>query len=129
MAGMKAYASPEEWFADAEDWQKPLIDKFRAAILDAAPFEMAIRHGNLFFLHNGQCILIRHDPECVILGFFRGKRLRDLEPRLKASGKYELANIVFREGSQDLPERLGELARKAADLNAQLGDPRDLSNY
>lgn len=120
---MKAYASPEDWLADAEPWQVPLIEAMRRAILAAADFEQTIKWGNLFFLHRGPCILIRHEPERVLLGFMRGKRLVAREPRLKPGGRYELANLVLRPGSVEPPATLGELAAEAAALNDRLGDP------
>jgi hypothetical protein len=63
----------------------------------------------------------------VVFGFFRGKRLTGLEPRIKPSGKYELGNIVFFEGDDIEPEQVGRLAKEAARLNGQLGDPTALS--
>lgn len=123
MAGMKAYASPDDWLADAGGWQRPLIEGLRAAILGAAAFEQAIKWGNLLFFHNGQCVLIRHEPGRVILGFFRGKRLTAIEPRIKPSGKYELGNIVLREGEAIAAGKVAELAREAARLNDEAGDP------
>jgi hypothetical protein len=120
---MKAYASPDEWFADAGDWQQALIEQLRAAILAGAAFEQGVKWGNLFFSHNGLCILIRHEESRVLLGFMRGKRLTGIEPRIKPSGKYELGNIVLREGDGIDSERVTELACEAARLNDELGDP------
>ena len=129
MPRIKAYASPDDWLEDAGIWQRQVIDKLIAAITQAEDFELAIRYGNLFFFHHGQCIVIRHEEERVILGFFRGKRLLATQPRLKPGGKYELANIVLTQQSCDVPENLTELALQAARLNEQLGDPHNRSNY
>lgn len=126
---MKAYGSPQDWHDDALDWQRPVITEIREQVNGAALFEEAVKYGNLFLNHEGQAILIRHDDCRIVLGFFRGKRLVGIEPRLKTSGKYELANLVLREGDAELPARLGELAAEAARLNRELGDPRDMSNY
>jgi hypothetical protein len=123
MAGMKAYASPDEWLADAGEWQKPLIEQLRAAVLAGAVFEQGIKWGNLFFRHNGPCLLIRHEESRVLLGLMRGKRLTAIERRIKPSGKYELGNIVLREGDAIDSAKVTELAREAARLNDQLGDP------
>jgi len=124
---MKAYADPEAWFADAADWQKPVISAWRAAIVSASDFERTIKYGNLFFLHRGPAVLIRHEPERLLLGFFRGKRLLDMEPRLKPGGKYELANLVLREGDVIEAATVAGLAGKAARLNEELGDPTSRS--
>src|SRR3546814_4260663 len=74
-------------------------------------------------LANGPCILIRAEEHRVLLGFWRGKRLRALEPRIKASGKYELGNLVMTEATQVTPETVAKLAAEAFRLNAQLGNP------
>lgn len=120
---MRTYASVEEWLADAGSWQRPLIDQLRAAILAAGDFEQLIKWGNLFFRHHGLCILIRNEPERVLLGFMRGRRLTGIDPAIKPSGKYELGNIVLREGENIDSSRVTELAREAARMNRELGDP------
>lgn len=120
---MKAYASPQEWFEDAGGWQRALIAELRDAILGGGEFEQLVKWGNLFFRHQGLCILIRHEEARVLLGFMRGKRLTGIEPRIKPSGKYELGNIVLREDDAIAGERVTELAREAARLNRELGDP------
>ena len=68
--------------------------------------------------------MIRAEEERVLLGFWRGQRLRDLEPRLKPGGKYEMATLELREGmSVDAP-RVRKLTKAAVKLNAELGDPQ-----
>lgn len=59
----------------------------------------------------------------MLLGFWRGKRLTGLEPRIKPSGKYELGNIVFGQANAIDRERVEQLARAASQLNRELGDP------
>lgn len=120
---MKAYASPDDWFADAGAWQRALIETLQAAILAGGEFEPAIKWGNLVYLHNGPCLLIRHEESRVLLGLWRGKRLVSLDARIKPSGKYELGNIVLRKGDAIEPAKVTELARAAARLNDELGDP------
>ena len=60
------------------------------------------------------CVLIHVEDERIVLGFWRGKRLTALEPRIKPSGKYELGNIVFFAGDTIEPERVEQLAGEAA---------------
>ena len=38
------------------------------------------------------------EDERVLFGFWRGQRLREIEPRLKPGGKYEMATFEIREG-------------------------------
>ncbi len=96
---MKAYADIAAWREDAASWQGDLIDTLKSAIRSTGRFEETIKWGNAVFLRDGPVILLRHETERVILGFFRGKRLVKLEPRLKPSGKYELANMEWHEGA------------------------------
>ena len=120
---MKAFASPDAFMADLSGWQSELVTMLRDALNAGAEFDEIIKWGNLVFAHNGLCILIRAEEHRVILGFWRGKRLTGIEPRIKPSGKYELGNIVFREGDAIESEQLERLAQEAARLNDELGDP------
>ena len=115
--------SPDAYIAALSGWQRERCEMMRAAILRAAPFEETIKWANLVFMANGPCILIRAEAHRVLLGFWRGKRLRDLEPRIKASGKYELGNLVMVEATELLPETIEMLASEAFRLNAELGNP------
>jgi hypothetical protein len=68
-------------------------------------------------------LLIRAEEERVLLGFWRGQRLRTLEPRLRPGGKYEMATLDLRDGSSIEQATVRDLVSKAVKLNAQLGDP------
>ena len=114
--------SPDAYLSALSGWQLERCTMLRAAIMAAAPFEETIKWTNLVFLANGPCMLIRAEEHRVLLGFWRGKRLRELEPRIKASGKYELGNLVMTETTDVMPETVGKLAAEAF-LNAELGDP------
>jgi hypothetical protein len=124
---MKAAASPDAFVEDLDGWRRELVGVVRAAVNGAAEFDEMIKWGNLVFAHKGLCILIRAEEHRVLLGFWRGKRLTGIEPRIKPSGKYELGNIVLREDEGIDPAKVAELAREAARLNDQLGDPTVLS--
>ena len=120
---MKAAASPDAFVEELSGWKRELVEELRAAVNAGAAFDEVIKWGNLVFTHNGLCILIHVEDHRVVFGFFRGKRLTALEPRIKPSGKYELGNIVFFEGDGIETERVELLAREAAQLNDDLGDP------
>ena len=115
--------SPDAYIAALSGWQRERCAMMRAAIMGAAPFEETIKWTNLVFMANGPCILIRAEEHRVLLGFWRGKRLRELDPRIKASGKYELGNLVMVEATELLPETIEMLASEAFRLNAELGNP------
>jgi hypothetical protein len=74
-------------------------------------------------LHNGPVLLIRAEPSRVLFGFWRGKNLRHIEPRLKLGGKYEMATLELKEGTPLLRETVSRLAVEAAELNRLAGDP------
>jgi hypothetical protein len=86
-------------------------------------FEEQIKWGHLVYLANGPVMLIRAEEERVLLGFWRGQRLRELEPRLRPGGKYEMASVELREGDVIASASVKKLACEAARLNERLGDP------
>ena len=120
---MKAAASPDAFVEELSGWRRELVELLRAAVNAGAPFDEIIKWGNLVFAHGGLAVLIHVEDHRVVFGFFRGKRLTGIEPRIKPSGKYELGNIVFFEGDAIEPEQVSALAGEAARLNDQLGDP------
>jgi hypothetical protein len=124
---MTAAASPDAFVDELSGWRRALVQMLRSAVNAGAGFDELIKWGNLVFAHNGLSILIHVEDHRVVLGFFRGKRLTALEPRIRPSGKYELGNIVFFEGDAIDPGQAERLAREAARLNDELGDPTAMS--
>lgn len=120
---MQAFADPDALMAALDGWRLELVTMLRAAVDAGDAFDQQIKWGNLVFASNGLAILIRAEEHRVLLGFWRGKRLTDIEPRIKPSGKYELGNIVFFEGDTIDAAQVTRLAAAAADLNRTLGDP------
>ncbi|MDR7059617.1 MULTISPECIES: DUF1801 domain-containing protein [unclassified Sphingopyxis] len=118
-----AAENPDAYIAALSGWQRERCEMMRAAIRRAAPFEETIKWTNLVFMANGPCILIRAEEHRVLLGFWRGKRLRDLDPRIKASGKYELGNLVMTEATEVTADAVSRLAADAFRLNTELGNP------
>ncbi|MCW5647385.1 MAG: DUF1801 domain-containing protein [Sphingopyxis sp.] len=115
--------TPDAYIAALSGWQLGRCRRMRTAILSAAPFEETIKWTNLVFMANGPCILIRAEEHRVLLGFWRGKRLRDIEPRIKASGKYELGNLVLTKATEVTADQVATLAAEAHRLNIELGNP------
>ncbi|MBW8296830.1 MAG: DUF1801 domain-containing protein [Sphingopyxis sp.] len=115
--------TPNAYVAALSGWQLDRCRMMRAAIMAAAPFDETIKWTNLVFMANGPCSLIRAEEQRVLLGFWRGKRLRDLEPRIKVSGKYELGNLVSTEATEVTAEQVARLAAKTHRLNVELGNP------
>ena len=124
---MKAAAIPDAFVEELSGWWRGLVEMLRAAVTAGAAFDEIIKWGNLVFVHQGLAVLIHVEDHRVVFGFFRGRRLVALEPRIKPSGKYELGNIVFFEGDAIDPAQVSALASAAARLNDELGDPTILT--
>ena len=116
-------ASPDAYVAALDGWRRDLVERLRAAVCSVDGLSEVIKWGHLVYLTDGPALLIRAEDERVLFGFWRGQRLRGIEPRLKPGGKYEMATIDLREGDDLAPEIAVDLVRAAARLNAELGHP------
>ena len=116
-------ASPDAYVAALTGWRRARVEELRAAVRGAARLDEVIKWGHLVYLANGPVLLIRAEEERVLLGFWRGQRLRAVEPRLKPGGKYEMATVELREGDTVTPATVQRLAADAVALNETLGDP------
>jgi hypothetical protein len=117
-------SDPDTYVASLEGWQRTCVEGLRTAVRDRFTLEEAVKWGHLVFSSNGPVLLIRAEQERVLFGFWRGQRLCEIEPRLKCSGRYEMATIELRRGETVTPAVARRLARQAVALNKQLGDPR-----
>lgn len=122
--GAPVAADPDAYVRALRGWRKDVVVALREAVTGAADFEEVIKWGHIVCISNGPVVLIRAEDERVLFGFWRGKRLRDIEPKLKASGKYELANQVFVKGDEVDSAVAARLAKAAAALNKKLGNPQ-----
>lgn len=120
-------ASPDAYVAALTGWRRERVEELRTAVRDAAPLEEVIKWGHLVYLSQGPVLLIRAEDERVLLGFWRGKQLREIEPRLRPGGKYEMATLELRAGDTIDPATVRRLAAEAAALNSRLGDPTRLA--
>jgi hypothetical protein len=116
-------ASPDAYVAALRGWHRNTVAELRAAIRAAARLDEVIKWGNLVYLGEGPVLMIRAEGERVLLGFWRGQRLREIEPRLRPGGKYEMATLKLRSGDRIAPATVKRLTRAAAELDARLGDP------
>lgn len=115
--------NPEDYIAQLDGWRLKAVEALRAAVKAAAPLDERIKWTHLVYFSNGPVLLIRAEAERVLFGFWRGKRLRHIEPRLKPGGKFELATMVLRAGDAVDTKIATELVRAAAALNHEFGDP------
>ena len=111
------------YVASLRGWQAAIVRRLRRAVRASAALEETIKWGNLVYFSNGPVIVIRAEARRVLFGFWRGQRLRKIEPRLKPGGKYEMATIELVEGSTLGPTTVRRLTRAAVALNRTLGNP------
>ena len=109
--------TPDEYIACLGGWQRSYAEALRAAVLASAPqLEERLKWGHLVYFINGPVLLIRAEPHRVLFGFWRGQRLRHIEPRLKPGGKYEMATLELRQGTSLERSIVVQLVRGAAGL-------------
>ena len=116
-------ANPDAYVAHLDGWRRECVEGIRAAVRTTPGLEEVIKWGHLVYLSNGPALLIRAEAERVLFGFWRGQRLRAIEPRLKPGGKYEMATVELREGMSIDPAAVRHLVREAVALNKILGNP------
>ena len=116
-------ANPDAYVAALGGWQRDLVEALRKTVRSAAALDEAVKWGHLVYLSEGPVLLIRAEAQRVLFGFWRGQRLRTLEPRLKPGGKYEMATLELREDTPLERATVVTLAQEAARLNRSAGDP------
>ena len=122
-AGSAAPADGAAYVAALQGWQRRQVEALRTAVLEAAPLQEVIKWGHLVYLSSGPALLLRAEPQRVLLGLWRGQRLRDIEPRLRPGGQYEMATLALVETTPLERSTVLALVRQAVALNAALGDP------
>jgi hypothetical protein len=117
--------NPDEYIACLDGWQRAYADALRRAVRGAVPaLEERLKWGHIVCFLNGPVLLIRAEPARVLFGFWRGQRLRHIEPRLKPGGKYEMGTLELKRDTPLLQATVAVLAVEAARLNRVEGDPR-----
>ena len=119
-------ANPDAYVAGLHSWQRECVESLRTAVRSAATLEEAVKWGHLVYLSDGPVLLIRTEEQRVLFGFWRGQRLRAIEPGLKPGGKYEMATLELREGMTIGMTNVRRLTKEAVKLNKTLGDPTRL---
>lgn len=120
-------SDPDTYVAALDGWRRELVIQLRRAVLASANLDEVIRWGHLVYFSNGPVLLIRAEDNRVLFGFWRGKRLREIELGLKPGGKYEMATREMKEGDSIDREVVTRLVIAAVELNAELGDPTKLT--
>ena len=122
-ASMKNAESPDAYIAGLTGWQRERAALLRQAVKSAAELDERVKWGHLVYRAGGPVCLIRVESHRVLFGFWRGKRLRHIEPRLKPGGKYEMATLELNETAPVDPRTVTALVTEAVALDTALGDP------
>lgn len=115
--------NPDAYIASLSGWQQRYTQALRAAVTSTARLQEVVKWGHLVYFSNGPAFLIRAEEQRVLFGFWRGQRLRDIEPRLKPGGKYEMATLELVENTPLEYATVVALVQKAVELNISLGNP------
>jgi uncharacterized protein YdhG (YjbR/CyaY superfamily) len=116
--------TPDAYLASLRGWPHACVSALRAAVHRAEPaLQEQLKRGHLVYTLNGPALLLRAEPTRVLFGFWRGQRLRAIEPRLVADGKYEMATLELRTDTPLRRATVAALVKEAARLNRELGDP------
>ncbi len=118
--------SPDAYVEALAGWRRALVETLREATLAAGKLEERIKWGHLVYISNGPVLLIRAEEKRVLFGFWRGKRLQNIDDRLKPGGKYEMATISLVQGDSMSAAQAKRLVKAAIGLNRKLGDPTDI---
>lgn len=117
-------ADPDGYVAALDGWRQAGVAALRGVVREAAPrLEERLKWGHLVYFGGGPVLLIRAEENRLLFGFWRGKRLLHLEPRMTGGGKYELRTLELRENTALDRSTALALVAAAVRLNTELGDP------
>ena len=116
-------ASPDEYVQSIDGWRRERVDLLRDIANRVGDSEETVKWGHLVYLANGPAFLIRAEDHRVLFGFWRGKRLLEIEPRMTGTGKYEMKTLDLREDTDIDPAVAEQLVREAIRLNHTIGNP------
>ena len=123
MQKMIPAANPDAYVDALDGWRRECVDTLRAAVRSVTVLDEVIKWGHLVYSSNGPVLLIRAEESRGLFGFWRGQRLRAIEPGLKPGGRIEMATLELREGDKPAAATARRLAREAVALNQTLGNP------
>ena len=80
-------ASPDEYVQSIGGWQRERVEMLRGIATHVGDSHEIVKWGHLVYMANGPAFLIRAEDDRVLFGFWRGKRMLDIEPRMMGSGQ------------------------------------------
>ena len=114
---------PNEYVRSLSGWQRERVEVLRSIAAKVGDADETIKWGHLVYMANGPAFLIRAEDRRVLFGFWRGKRLLDIEPRMTGTGKYEMKTLELREDTSIDSAVAERLIREAIRLNRAIGNP------
>ena len=118
-------ASPDEYIQSISGWRRDRVEMLRAIARKVDDAEETVKWGHLVYVANGPAFLIRAEEQRVLFGFWRGKRLLDIEPRMTGTGKYEMKSLDLRQETVIDPAVAEALIRESIRLNLSIGNPTE----
>src|SRR5688500_9340251 len=91
-------ANPDAYVAALSGWRRECVVALRKEAVASGKLGEVIKWGNLVYCAKGPVLMIRAEELRVLFGFWQGQRLRDIGPRLKPGGMYEMATVELRAG-------------------------------
>lgn len=123
---LTAATTPDDYVNSWTGWQGTAVQALRSAVREAEPeLVESLKWGHLLYSFRGPVLIIRAEPQRVLFGLFRGKRLLEIEPRMKGSGEYELRTLQLQADTPLDRSAVVKLVKAAKRLNAGLGSPQD----
>jgi hypothetical protein len=115
--------SPDAYVSSLSGWQRPCVEALRGIVRENAALDERLKWGHLVYFSNGPVLLIRAEASRLLFGFWRGQRLRGIEPRLRPGGKYEMATLELKQDTPLSQDTVRKLTAEAVRLNGDVGDP------
>jgi hypothetical protein len=114
----------DEYVEDIFGWQGEVASELYRKIMSVEGVTGDFRWGHpVFEADGGPICLFNVVGSGVILAFWRGQQMRDIEPRMTATGTYLMADIRFTSTTDVDKVNVQQLVRRAIELNQQFGDP------
>jgi len=114
--------NPDAYVEALDGWRRRTVEQLRGRVLEFEELSETIKWGHLVYMIRGPVLLIRAEEARVLFGFWKGKRLGEIEPRLRPGGKYELATADLREGDRIADDTVRELVRSAIEFEGAPGE-------
>lgn len=120
-----APGNPVDYLRGLTGWQRERVEMLRRVATIVGGTDETVKWGHLVYVATGPAFLIRAEENRVLFGFWRGKRLLDIEPRMTGGGKYEMRTLELREDTPIDPAIAETLIREAIRLNQDIGNPTE----